>query len=541
MRTILLSIIILFLVGVGAYWALDKGVINLDALNDDSVTDTVPQKDNRHSKLDKKDNEKKKAKKNDKKSAVAKAEKKEKIITDASWPVAPVMPTEKDIALFDLNGPYGNILECSALMEEKSYKKHKSQMFMVPGYDHWIFRTRQDFEPVYKFREKKAELYRIFADVLRHKGTELVIAYIPPRAVMAESKIDRDNPLSKDIDLASIRTEFYGLLDEFQKLGVNLVSIPYASDGDKYFNWADHHWNTQGSKAMALEVSSVVKATDRWRDIDKQAFETVKKGAVAYDGLYGKVTREICGFVPYPERDYVYKTSPVEKNKEDGLFGDSNPSVTLIGTSNSKRGEFDSNFDGFLKEELSLDVYNAALSGGGMDDSVIQYLESDVYKNNQPAFLIWELPSYYNLGGYGMEMALRRATPAALGSCKEPILTFGPEPITGKRLRVVSEIEKQKIKTEHTYLEMRFERPIKKDFSISVKTTDRKTELFKFESPHEGKADHFFFLLKGERSDSFLYSVGINNSQNYLEGVKVSGKLCALPDTIVPAEEAVTE
>lgn len=543
MRTVILLVVVMLLCGVGTYLVLNSGMIDIQGLRG-TVQDKKfdPDSAPEHARVvvqaKEKVIEKKKTPENVEKKKPAQ---KEKIILDPSWPLKPVKPTKEEIDLFDLSGPYGDPQECEALLEEKSYKKHKSQKFMVPGKDHWIFRTRQDFEPVYKYRENKAELYRIFTEALRLKGTELVIAYIPPRAAMAEHKIIRNYEFAKDVDIGAIRAEFYGLLQEFQKLGVNLVSIPYAPDGDKYFNWADHHWNTQGARAMAMSVADVVKKTDAWRNLSKQKFKVVRKGAVAYDGLYGKVTRAICNFVPYPERDVVYDVSKVKGSEENGLFGDDVPSVVLIGTSNSKRGEFNSNFDGFLKEELSLDVYNGALSGGGMDDSIIQYLESSAYRLNQPAFMVWELPSYYNLGGSGMEMALRRAIPAALGSCENPIHTFGPEPVTGKRLRIISEIEKQKIRTENTYLEMKFERPIKKDFSISVKTADRKTNLIKFESPHEGKADHFFFLLSGEDDGSILYSVGINNSQNYLEGTMVSGKFCALPESIVPKSESESD
>ena len=552
MRTVFVFIVIMLACGIGTYVAWDRGVIDLSKLGIeiDSTEKTVRKDVLKQDKASKPIVSKPKVSKpivqvkpkeqtKQEKKAEAKRLKKEKrkeqkklgYIADPLWKAEPLEPTKVEIDIFDLNGPYGNPQGCAALLEEKSYKKHKNQKFMIPGEDHWVFRTRQDFEPVYKYRENKAELYRIFTEALRLKGTELVVAYLPPRSVLAVEKIKGGNEYVEDFDSATLKEQYYGLIEAFQNKGVNLTSIPYSDEGHKYFNWADHHWNTEGARAMARSVSGKIKETDQWKNSPKEKFTTAKKGGKIYDGLYGKVIRDICGFVPYPERDYVYETT-----KEGDLFGESNPPVVLIGTSNSKRGEFNSNFDGFLKEALSLDVYNAALSGGGMDDSIINYLESPAYQKQQPAFLVWELPSYYNLGGWGMESALRRAIPAALGPCDDPIQTFGPEPITGQRLRVVSEIEKQKISTEHTYLELKFDRPLEKDFSISIKTTDRKTKLVKFESPHEGKADHFFFLLTGVEDKSFLYSVGVNNSKQRFEGVKVTAKLCSLPESIVAAE-----
>ncbi|MDH5722400.1 MAG: hypothetical protein OEY94_03645 [Alphaproteobacteria bacterium] len=543
MRTVLLFIIIMLVCSVGIYVALDRGIIDLSKLRGDveSTEKTVRKDKTKQVKASKpkvqvKSKEQiqreKKAEEKRLQRERIKAQKKQGYIAEPSWEPEPIKPSKDEIDIFDLNGPYGDSQSCMALLEEESYKKNENQKFMVPGKDHWIFRTQQDFYPVYKYRENKAELYRIFAESLRLKGTELVIAYLPPRSVLASDKIISGNKHIEDFDVDELKSQFYGLLEAFQNKGVNLTSISYSEDGYKYFNWADHHWSTEGARAMAQSVSAIIKETDQWKDLPKEKFTTVRKGGKVYDGLYGKVIRDICGFVPYPERDYVYETT-----KEVGdLFGESNPPIVLIGTSNSKRGEFNSNFDGFLKEDLSLDVYNVALTGGGMDDSVIGYLESDTYKKQKPAFLVWELPSYYNLGGSGMEMALRRAIPAALGPCEEPILTFGPEPITGKRIRVVSEIEKQKIRTDHVYLELKFDRPLKKDISISIKTTDRKTKLVKFESPHEGKEDHLFFLLTGEDDESFLYSVAVNNSKQNFEGVNVTAKLCSLPEDVLSRE-----
>src|SRR3546814_17154530 len=83
-----------------------------------------------------------------------------------------------------------------------------------------------------------------------------------------------------------------------------------------------------------------------------------------------------------------------------GLLGDSGFDFVLAGTSFSRNATNVTNFAGFLSQHLSAEVLNYAVTGGGNDAAMLQYLASDDFAESKPKFLIWEF-LYHDLPSEG--------------------------------------------------------------------------------------------------------------------------------------------
>lgn len=438
----------------------------------------------------------------------------------------------------DLDGNYGDPVSCAALNDENSYGKEKEEfLFMLAGKEGWVFRSQQDLRQDFQITQDDTDLYLRFAEVLRERGTELIIAYIPTRGFVASEFLPDNNPHTKDFDAVTAREKYSAMLSEMSNKGINIVGNAEPKIGAAYFNHADQHWTTSGAQTMAKSLAEKIKTFPQSQALPKKRFVTQIGKEILYDGRFGEFIEELCGFRPQPEKDKKVKTlEEAGENASDALFSEASvPRVVLVGTSNSKRDEFDTNFSGFLEEELSTEVLNAAISGGGMDDSLVAYLNSDHFRKNPPAFLIWELPGYYNLGGAGMEDALRQAIAIVYGVCQNPIAESGSLALSGKKLDLIKGLAEQKVDAHSTYISLRFNKPIDRDFFITYKTSDKKTGKFKFRRAREYQGQNFYFIPKvSDGAEGILYTNLSVNTKKDFQDISVEAQICPTENKKMP-------
>lgn len=429
------------------------------------------------------------------------------------------------------SGNLGPIASCTSLNNEMSYeKRYQDYALLVAGKDGWLFRSKQDLRQKFDISKKDIALYRTFSDVLKKRGTSIVLAIIPTRGIVAHKMLPQDSKLVQDYDPVSAKEEYVKMIEQLNENGVLAAGTPEPASGASYFNHADQHWSTAGAREMAQSVATLIKDSLVWKDIPKESFKTIAGKEITYDGRFGEATQALCGSRPQPEKDMEMKTFPEKESDESALFDEKPvPEIVLVGTSNSKREEFDANFSGALKEVLSADVLNLAISGGGKDDSLIAYLVSESFKENPPKFLIWEIPGYYDLGGEGMRKTVRQAIASAYGSCEKPLAKFGPEEIQGKQLTIIGGIEDKKILPETAYLEIGFDEAVKKDFSVFFQTTDGKNSAFKFQPRREDNGNRFYYLPNPTKEGIYLSSISMTISE-HLKGGIVTARLCPIPD-----------
>lgn len=421
---------------------------------------------------------------------------------------------------------------CTALTDEATYAKDDGYKLMLPAKEGWFFRTRHDLKSEFEFDDDDLSLLSKLVKVLKERGTELVVTFIPPRGMIATDKLPMNSPIAQAYDKDVAIANYEALLEKLRSgAGLHVVSLTQSKHGSQFFNHADQHWSSKGAQEMAQTVAAYIKEKGLAKDVPSLSFQTTSGEMVNYDGQFGKFTKQICDKIPSPETDIVVNTTLVSAdNNEQALFDDAaQPQIVLVGTSNSKREEYNSNFDGYLKEAIGADVMNAAISGGGMDDALLAYLSSEQYRKSPPKILIWEIPSYYELDGKAFDGTLRQALASATGDCDKPLEPLVSGSVKGKKVDLFNGLGDKNINFGQAYVVLKFGKPVSKDFSVSFVSNDGGREKFKFRKRREGNGDYFFYLPKGtdEAPDAPLDSVILNVSKG-IEGLSFDAKLCPI-------------
>ncbi|WP_051361793.1 alginate O-acetyltransferase [Solimonas soli] len=296
------------------------------------------------------------------------------------------------------------------------------------GRDGWLFRSGIDLTTKIDISDESlAELKRL-ATVLRKRGTELVIVFQPPRALMDPDKLTAEQ--RRHYDFAAAKKAYGNALARIRTAGVSVAPLDRLIDehkGYEYFFRRDHHWTPQGAEHTAQVVADTVQQLPAFQDVPRRSFVTKPAMLIGKPGTLQKVASQICGGVYSMQYVTGYATEPGDGSGEtggDALLGDAKatpaandatagglldatggddggllgnggdgevPQIVLIGTSNSdSKGGY--NFGGYLQQYLGADLLDTALSGGSFDGSLLHYLPSELYQKHPPKIMIWEMP-----------------------------------------------------------------------------------------------------------------------------------------------------
>ncbi|MEJ2679999.1 MAG: hypothetical protein P8144_00590 [Gammaproteobacteria bacterium] len=260
---------------------------------------------------------------------------------------------------------------CPAAKRLESYDTQflKLSRFVVQGKDDWLFRT-------------EAELIHDFGpDDLALKEFGRLVA----------TALAADN--------------YEKALNRFRAQGAvvpNLMALLNEGDRAKaFFFRRDHHWTPYGAQRTAEVVAAEIKKMPEFQQLKRVPFTTQRLGMMARRGTLQVAHTLMCND-QFPDQyvdafESVMEQDASELGQEADLFGETElPGMTLVGTSFSK-GALNYNFEGFLKDDLEVDMLNEASAGGSYDGALLQYLPSDAFQNETPKILLWEVPSYHRL------------------------------------------------------------------------------------------------------------------------------------------------
>lgn len=267
---------------------------------------------------------------------------------------------------------------------------------MWQGMDGWIF-DRGDiiarYDPGVPIR---SDLIRL-VEALEAQGVTLIAAVLPKRGSVYPAQLDRSKEVFATYDDARARASYRVFLGGLRAAGIrtpDLTELIHAGSGSFYFK-RDGHWTSAGARLAAGAVASFIRPLPAYADLEKSTFRTRSLGTVTQKGFLQERAEKLCNLSILDEQLEVFSTDLETTGLSAGaaLFGDLGlPPVTLVGTSNSKRlsDRPDLNFSGFLREQLGLEVYNAAFAGSGIYGSLLPYLRSDEFRDHKPAFIVWE-------------------------------------------------------------------------------------------------------------------------------------------------------
>lgn len=266
---------------------------------------------------------------------------------------------------------------------------------VVVGAEEWLFTDEELYCPV-SARQALADNLA-FIESVRGKiiknNANLVIVLLPSKVRVYPEYLPGPIPICWENVYSGVRMALLGR----GAAVTDMLPRMKASAENRVFLKTDTHWSPHGAKLAAAVTAELVNASFEGLSLPQTRYSS-RAGAVKEH--VGDLTRYIPGVEIAADRleSYVSGVSVASAEAPVSLFDDTVPSVTLIGTSYSANPDW--NFEGFLKEALGTDVLNVAEQGQGPFVVMEEYLKSDLWKENPPKLVVWEIPERYLLTSF---------------------------------------------------------------------------------------------------------------------------------------------
>ncbi|MFC3153298.1 alginate biosynthesis protein AlgX [Litoribrevibacter euphylliae] len=413
----------------------------------------------------------------------------------------------------------------------------KAMRFIAPGKETWLFRSDFDLSNSFGIASEFEPDMKRLVEAFRRIGTELVVVVQPTRGLMNPQRVDDDYRYNFDFEVARHNLKNY--LNQLQQAGAHVPDVVTLIDSsleEDYFFRRDHHWTPYGAKVTAQLAADYIKQLPLYEDLETKEYITEASTYLPKDGTMNRALRRICGNNFGSQYVKGYQTVPVSSG-EDALFGDvSDPSVVLVGTSNSAERDDDYknyNFGGFLKEFLMLDILNYAMPGAGDIGSLVQYLQSDDFDySNPPKLIIWELPASYPLSE---DKIYRQLIPAVQGACNsaDEILVNElqlPSMAPAERIEILSNAgrSRKRLSNSNGFLQLDFSNKNIKDFYVITYYDNGERDKIWFRRANI--VDGGRYLLELSKDEKFqnanLMSVFLEPSEPISDTSTLKARLC---------------
>ncbi|MCY1336706.1 Alginate biosynthesis protein AlgX [compost metagenome] len=368
-------------------------------------------------------------------------------------------------------------LACPGLHDPQQYAEGvmKSMKEVVPGKDKWLFRSDVDLSNEFGIPPAMQGEYARLMATFAAKGIHVVFSVQPTRGIMHRDKIRPGGEFG--FDYAKASRNLQNLLDQLRAGGAlapDIMPLVRNPPREEFFFRRDHHWTPAGARATAEIVAAAIRQQPYYATLARKAYRTEASVVLPKDGTMNRAMRKICGNNYGTQYVRGFQTVPAAEDA-NALFEEAAaPEVVLVGTSNSAARDDEMknyNFDGYLKEFLSVDILNFAMPGAGQDGALIQYLNSESYQPDAPPkLLIWELPASYRLEE---PLMYRQLIPAINGGCGKSQVLLGqqtqrPALVPGERIELLGNggAQRRELTGTRGFLEIRLSDKSVKDFYI---------------------------------------------------------------------------
>ena len=412
-----------------------------------------------------------------------------------------------------------NIL-CSELEKKEIYEGNKPFRYLVEGPEGWTFRSKIDLKQDYKLSEERLNDFKRLAEKLAGKGVKLHLAMQPARGITHPTKIPYDHE-RVEFEAGSSLESYKESIRQLQAAGISVTDFTdfEPTEDTRFYFKRDHHWRPAGAKLSAQKLAeSIRKHTPNYQST--KTYTTEVSGETVWEGSFDKFIKKKCDKDVPGEELTLYKTFESAEG-EDALFGDSvSAEFVLTGTSNSAEpyAAF-ANFAGFLREELSADVDNVSIVGGGIESAIISYLNSEDYAVGQHKNLIWEVSSHYNFNGKKIGDVFRQVIPATQGFCEgnelfKTTYEFGDskKPIFDGSLME----NPPSISGLDRYMTLKFSDKVQQDFLVMIEYDNDTTDRFRFWRADKYPHDGIYFLSLDRQDDAKIKSIKILTDEGFV-------------------------
>ncbi|WP_231701657.1 alginate O-acetyltransferase AlgX-related protein [Halopseudomonas salegens] len=312
-------------------------------------------------------------------------------------------------------------LLCPAMQDPDSYLEGNMKLInqLTPGTDRWLFRSDVDLTNEFGMPARMQPEFARLVETFSAQGTRLAMVVQPTRGLMHRDKIRPD--FTQGFDYATAADNLRTYLQQMRDAGAivpDIMQLVENPPAEEYFFRRDHHWTSAGARNTARLLADHLMQQPVYAELPRKAYRTETGVTLFKDGTLNLALSSLCGNNYGFQYVQGYRTVP-EISDASALFDEEPvPEVILVGTSNSATRDEENkqfNFDGFIKEFLSVDLLNFAMPGAGEYGALIEYLHSDSYSAAAPPKLIvWELPANYRLAD---PLMYRQLIPAIEGQC----------------------------------------------------------------------------------------------------------------------------
>lgn len=403
------------------------------------------------------------------------------------------------------------------------------------GTDGWFARAG-DLESMYEYPPQTLRMLRRLNEVLRSKGTHLVLLPMLPRGIAGRNFLPDGGLLSDRIyDANFAASQFDALIASIRAEGVTTININEVLakhpefDRDKYYFKRDIHWTPEAAQVVAGAVAEQVRQIQPENPGPVQ-FETTKvAGTKIIQSNLNKSLNELCQDKIPAEEANLYETKQ-NVDSLDSLLGDETTpedhSIHVVGTSFTDE-VLVFHFNGFLRQALGQNVDGFSLAGGGVTQSFYGWANSEIGAGRRPKVLIWEFNNAAELIGVTPYLA-QVLTPAVMGDCA------GQEQVASAEFKDASKvsfnIETARATGPNHYLRYEFSNKALRQFELKFNFANGESQIAVVENPSRVQdIDKLYHELPDDMA-SPVTSVEIEIA----EGLKSSGtvKLCRYPANV---------
>ncbi len=399
-------------------------------------------------------------------------------------------------------------------------------LVLYEGLDGWLFRQVD-------LKEKKpnkafVDSARRISEALKEKGVELVVVLVPRKPLIYFDKLNLRDPNQATYSAEGAREVYTTLVEGLRSQGVNAVKLLSAFDSARdrqLFFKIDNHWTSYGAQIAAKAVAEDAVQSVNLQEGERVAFTTVLSQTVAHPSDLVDTLEVACGIKVEPEQLDLFETTR-QASDEIGLFDISGGEVVLVGTSFSQRPDAkqDYNFDGFLSQELGLEVLNYAIPGGGAYTALQTYLLDQSYLEQKPKVIIWELPS--NMTSQSDLVLVRQIIPSIYGACsQEESLVSSTISLDSEMGILLANITERNIIGAKYYLYIEAQIPLI-DFRLRFNYEDDTSEEVVVERSTRGGNFNKFFLALSNQYTANLKEIVMEHNGT-LTG-QIEGRLCRI-------------
>lgn len=260
---------------------------------------------------------------------------------------------------------------------------------------------------------------------IRARGTEVIVAVVPPRSVVALAPgASESYP-----DWAAERAGYAATVEWFRTTGgrapdLAQVGIDLRAKGKSMFRPEDGHWSPDGAFATAAAISEEVRTIRQfsWLGSSPQTLVEGLVGTPPTGALLDELAK-ICGTEAEPEWTRPEYTVARPSAPASALLDDVPlPPIVAVSSSFGHPMFF---FPQALGAELDAEVLNITVASGKVASPLRAWLESPAYAN-PPDVMVWMFTSSHLFGpvsGSGASLrnaeGLRQLIPLADGGCTE--------------------------------------------------------------------------------------------------------------------------